>query len=143
VPSGYFYIGEEPPTDTEQALGVAVLAASGELDVGAVPVLKHLLEEHIGSDRAHLVVDMTETTFIDSTAIGALVDTAMRLRAYNRGSLEIVCAQPYSRVQRIFDIAGVADIIPLHSSRASALVAIDAARREAGEDGDEHIDTFA
>jgi anti-anti-sigma factor len=71
-----------------------------------------------------LVVDLSPTTFIDSTAIGALVGAVMRLREHQDGSLAVVCSEKNERVLRTFDIAGVTGLIVLYPSREAALLAL-------------------
>jgi anti-sigma B factor antagonist len=121
---GFFYIGDEA-TDAVATNGddVAVLLAGGELDYAASPQLKERLGESIDAGARHLVLDLSMATFIDSTAIGVLVGTVMRLRE-DGGSLTIVCAGENQRVLRIFEIAGVDSLITLHRSREEALSAL-------------------
>ncbi|HEY4917590.1 MAG TPA: STAS domain-containing protein [Solirubrobacteraceae bacterium] len=121
---GFFYIGDEA-TDAVATNGddVAVLLAGGELDYAASPQLKERLGESIDAGARHLVLDLSMATFIDSTAIGVLVGTVMRLRE-DGGSLTIVCAEENQRVLRIFEIAGVDSLITLHRSREEALSAL-------------------
>jgi anti-sigma B factor antagonist len=121
---GFFYVGDEA-TDAVATNGddVAVLLAGGELDYAASPQLKERLGESIDAGARHLVLDLSMATFIDSTAIGVLVGTVMRLRE-DGGSLTIVCAEENQRVLRIFEIAGVDSLITLHRSREEALSAL-------------------
>jgi anti-sigma B factor antagonist len=101
---------------------VTVVGASGELDLFAAPHLTKSLERHAAGP-ALLVVDLTEVTFIDSSAIGALVGTATRLRERG-GALAVVCAPENGRVRRIFDIVGIAEIVPVYGTREHALTAV-------------------
>jgi anti-sigma B factor antagonist len=119
---GFFYIGDEA-VDGVATHGddVAVLVAGGELDYAASPQLKERLAESIEAGARHLVLDLSMTTFIDSTAIGVLVGAVMRLRELDGGSLTIVCADENQRVLRIFEIAGVDSLITLHRSCEEAL----------------------
>jgi anti-sigma B factor antagonist len=104
-----------------------IVAASGEFDYEASPRLRACVFGHIRAGRRHLVVDLSDVTFIDSTAIGVLMGAAMWLRELGGGSLAVVCADENERVLRIFDIAGVAVLIALHRSRGQALRALAAA----------------
>jgi anti-sigma B factor antagonist len=98
----------------------AVVVVSGELDYGATPQLRACILGHVDAGRRYLLVDLSEVTFIDSTAIGVLVSTAANLCKASRGSLAVVCARENTRVLRIFDIAGVAGAIPLYHWREQA-----------------------
>jgi anti-sigma B factor antagonist len=126
----FFAISEDVPA-TDAPLGardVAVIVVSGELDFGASPRLRARVFTHIDSGRRHLVLDLSDVTFIDSTAIGVLVGALERLRETGGGSLRVVCAEGNARVLRIFDIAGVATLLEVHSSREEALRALERAR---------------
>jgi anti-sigma B factor antagonist len=126
---------------------VAVVVVSGELDYGATPQLRTCILGHVGAGRQYLLVDLSEVTFIDSTAIGVLVTAAANLRQADGGSLAVVCACENARVLRIFAIAGVASAICLYHSSEQAQVALAAtarsrdarvalaARFDAGRDG--------
>jgi len=116
-----FFIGE----DTQQEIpGAALLVASGELDYTSSPLLRRQVLQQLAAARTHLVFDLSEVTFIDSTAIGELVGAFMRSQQAGGGSVRVVCTSHNERVLRIFDIAGVASLIPLHRSREEALLAL-------------------
>jgi len=103
---------------------LALIVVGGELDYGASPRLRARILAHIDGGARHLVLDLSEVTFIDSTAIGVLVSAVARLRETGGGSLRVVCADDNARVLRIFDIVGVADALDLHGSREDALAAL-------------------
>ena len=70
---------------TEPVGGEAyVIALSGEVDLYTAPEFKQQLLEVIGQGAKHVVVDFTETTFIDSTTLGVLVGGVKRLRPERR-----------------------------------------------------------
>jgi len=104
--------------------GVGLLVASGEFDYAAVPHLRHSILAQIEAGRRHLLLDLSEVTFLDSTAIGLLVSGAARLRYAGDGSLSVVCSPENERVLRIFEIAGVASAVALYSSRGEAVAAL-------------------
>ena len=66
---------------TEQSIDAErhVLAVRGEIDLFTAPELKQVLAESIESGRNYIVVDLTETTFLDSTALGVLIEARTRL----------------------------------------------------------------
>jgi anti-sigma B factor antagonist len=67
---------------------VAIVAVHGYLDFDAAPALKQSLVGCIQAGTGHLVVDLAETGFIDSTAIGVLVGATKRLQE-SGGSLVV------------------------------------------------------
>lgn len=124
----HFQIADElEPAGVDGGGDVAVVVASGEIDYGSCPLLRRCILGHIEAGRRRLVVDLTWVSFIDSMAIGVLVGAVTRLQEAGSGSLLVVCAGENTRVLRIFDIAGVADVIGLYRSREDALRALAAA----------------
>ena len=97
--------------------GVEIVAVSGYLDFDAAPQLKRSVVQRIDQGTRNLVVDLSETRFIDSTAIGVLVGAVKRLREAD-GSLVVVCSD--ENVRNIFEIAGLVDVIPVYRSRDDA-----------------------
>jgi anti-sigma B factor antagonist len=84
------------------------LVLSGELDMAGIPELRRNLSEAC-SELECLVIDMSGLTFIDSTGIHFLLD--MRSRAERDGwTLRVVPGPP--QVQRVLEIAGVAELLP-------------------------------
>ena len=95
-----------------------VIAAAREIDLSAVPELRETMARVLVSGRTRVLLDLSEATFIDSTAIGVLVSALKRLRQWG-GSLEAVCTD--GNVLRVFEIVGLDREIPLHPSREAAL----------------------
>jgi anti-sigma B factor antagonist len=80
-----------------------VISVEGELDLSTAPRLKWMLVDSLESGHARLVLDLSLTTFMDSTALGVLVGVKRRLDAGE--PLVIVCARP--DVLKIFEYAGM------------------------------------
>jgi anti-sigma B factor antagonist len=99
---------------------IAVVSVTGYLDFDAAPALKQRLVESIDAGCDRLVVDLAETGFIDSTAIGVLVGALKRIQE-SGGSLVVVCAN--ENVQSIFELVGLDELIGLHPSRDDAISA--------------------
>ncbi len=122
----FFYFTEDA---TDQGVDrdddVVILVAGGELDYAASPQFRERIAEAISAGM-RLVVDLSPVTFIDSTAIGALVGAVMRLREHPGGSLAVVCSEDNQQVLRTFDIAGVTGLIALYPSCEAALLALAA-----------------
>src|SRR3954452_19019181 len=99
-----------------------VVAVRGEIDLFTAPELKSALAEAIEAGRSRIVVDLTETSFLDSTALGVLIGTVKRLRARD-GRLTIVNVDP--NIAKTFEITGLDQIFTIRSSRGEALAALD------------------
>jgi anti-sigma B factor antagonist len=124
---GFFYISDDGTVgDAEHGNAVVVLVAGGEIDYAVSPQLKERIAGRIDEGFTRVVLDLSTATFVDSTAIGALVSAATRLHELGDGTLAIVCPQENTRVLRIFEIAGVDSVIALHSSREEAVAELAA-----------------
>jgi anti-sigma B factor antagonist len=90
------------------------IRVSGELDLQAAPALKQALVTVIGEGHLDVVVDLTEVTFLDSTALGVLAGRYRELRARG-GSIAVICNNP--NVLETLEIAGVGHALRLCHSR--------------------------
>jgi anti-sigma B factor antagonist len=111
--------------ETEQIEpGVCVISPAGELDLYTCPEFKEELLRVISNGARHVIVDLTATSFVDSTALGVLLRGVERLRAQD-GRLSVVC--PDKTILRVFEITGLHRIFEIHGSRAEALGSADTA----------------
>jgi anti-sigma B factor antagonist len=121
----FFYIMDGAPhEDVHCEEDVAVLSAGGDIDYSATPQLRERLADQIEAGKRRLVLDLSKVTFIDSTAIGALVGALVRLQDADGGSLAVVCDEHNRKVIRIFEIAGVESSIALYPTCEEALLAL-------------------
>ncbi len=97
---------------------VAILAASGELDIHTSPEFKERLVSAVEGGAARVVVDLTGVTFIDSSALGALIGGARR-SALKHTELMIVC--PPGSVARVIDLTGLHRAFAIYPTRVEAL----------------------
>jgi anti-sigma B factor antagonist len=104
-----------------------VVAVRGEIDLFTAPELKSALGEAIEGGRTRIVVDLSETSFLDSTALGVLIGTVKRLRSRD-GRLTIVNVD--QNIAKTFEITGLDQIFTIRSTREEALAALD--EEEAG-----------
>ncbi len=104
---------------TEQ-LGDAgyVISLTGEVDLYTAPEFKQQLLEVIGQGAKEVVVDFTNTTFIDSTTLGVLVGGVKRLRT-NGGQLSLVCSD--RNITKIFEITGLDRVFAIYGTRDEAV----------------------
>lgn len=119
---GSYFMREVPDASVDQPADVGVVVVSGAVDYEVSPALKDWLHGMIDDGRRRLIVDLSEVTFIDSTAIGVLVGTSARAE-----SLTIVCAEDSWRVRRILEFARVESVIDIEHSLERALSAMSTA----------------
>jgi anti-sigma B factor antagonist len=99
-----------------------VVQVGGEIDVYTAPKLREQLVDLVNAGQYHLVVDMENVEFLDSTGLGVLVGGLKRVRAHD-GSLRLVCTQ--ERILKIFRITGLTKVFPIHDSVDDAISATD------------------
>ncbi len=100
----------------EHGDGIVAVVGSGELDAFVLPDLTAAFDEARGAGR--LVVDLTRVSFLDSTALGAVVRAARETGSAG-GDLRIVL--PSGPARRIFEITGLDAALPVSDDRAAAL----------------------
>ena len=100
---------EEPDyRESELVDGTKLVTLGGELDVfTAGAEVRELLEECAESAR-HVVLDMSQVTFIDSAGIGLLVKTHRRLADIER---RLVMLRPHPSVRRIIELTGLDQVL--------------------------------
>ena len=116
-----FYISDKT-VDAAAAGGVGVLAAGGEIDYAASPLLHEHIARHIKAGTRHLIIDLSGATFIDSTAIGVLMGAVGSLREARGGTLAVACM--HENVLRIFEISGLQAAIAMYPTREEAMSAL-------------------
>jgi anti-sigma B factor antagonist len=98
----------------------AVLRIAGEIDVYTAPELRQQVIRLVDSGTRHIVADLREVDFLDSTGLGALVGSLKRLRQH-QGSLELVTSG--GRVLQLFQITGLTRAFALHQCVLDAISA--------------------
>lgn len=91
------------------------IVLGGELDMRAAPALRDALRRAIERRVKHLIVDLTDATFVDSTAIGALLVASAHAREAG-GRLDLICTN--RNVLRTVEIAGLdrhIAVVPTHA----------------------------
>lgn len=113
-----FTLRHDPQDD-----GRHVIAVAGEIDLYTAPDLKQLVTQVIEAGARGVVIDLSGTTFLDSTGLGVLIGALKRLRARD-GALAIVNVD--DSIARTFEITGLDQIFTIRDSCDEALAALDA-----------------
>jgi anti-sigma B factor antagonist len=95
-----------------------VISLAGEVDLYTAPEFKQQLLEVIGQGGKQVIVDFSDTTFIDSTTLGVLVGGVKRLRT-NEGQLSLVCSD--RNITKIFEITGLDRVFTIYQTRDEAV----------------------
>jgi anti-anti-sigma factor len=103
-----------------------VVQTPEEVDAANADEIRQLLLHALNaSENGPLIVDLTGTTFCDSSGLRALVRASIRATALRRGMYAV--APPSGLVRRIFEIAALPRLIPTHDDLASAIAMADSA----------------
>ena len=100
---------------------VAIVGLKGEVDLYTCPELKEELLRVIHNGAALVVVDLTETTFIDSTGLGVLIRGVERLNTEG-GRLTVVCVDP--NMVKVFEVTGLNRVFSIYPTRDEALTQV-------------------
>ena len=95
-----------------------VIAVTGEIDLFTAPEFKQRMSALIDAGRSRLVVDLSETTFIDSSSLGVLIGAHRRLKLRG-GALLVVCDS--EAIAKTFKITGLDGVFTLSPSVDAAL----------------------
>ena len=101
-----------------------VISLAGEVDLYTAPEFKQQLLEVIGQGGKQVIVDFSDTTFIDSTTLGVLVGGVKRLRT-NEGQLALVCSD--RNITKIFEITGLDRVFTIYPTRDEAVSKVKSA----------------
>jgi anti-sigma B factor antagonist len=104
--------------------GWPVIAMSGEHDLSTAPELRARL--HDLGDANPLIIDLDQTTFVDSSILGVLVGGLRRARERNAPFGLVLGADAHPAIRRIFELTGLHEVFPIFASRAEAQAALSA-----------------
>jgi anti-sigma B factor antagonist len=90
----------------------AVVEVAGEIDTVAQDRLRHVIDEARSGGR-RLVVDLSETTFMDSTGLRVLLEA---WRDQTEAGSEMVVRAPSVAMRTLFEITRVGDAIPIEAA---------------------------
>ncbi len=95
---------------------IFVVALAGEHDLYTAPQVQQALRSAIAAGARTSVVDLTETTFLDSTMLHVLLSARSELRDGRR--LLLVTDNP--TIKRVFEITGTDRLFDFYPSRRAA-----------------------
>jgi anti-sigma B factor antagonist len=91
-------------TETGGSADEVTIILGGELDLRAAPALRDALARAIEARVKHVIADLTDATFVDSTAVGALLAASAQIRD-SGARLTLICTN--KNVLRTVEIAGL------------------------------------
>jgi anti-sigma B factor antagonist len=119
VSGGTEGIREDPVAGIDRTDGATVVRLAGELDLYNAHAVRDALIAACEESPDRLVVDLSGVNFIDSTALGVLIEARTRL-ANRKGFL---LASPGLETRRALEISGLDKHFNVHDSLDEALQA--------------------
>jgi anti-sigma B factor antagonist len=110
---------ESPVAGVAQHDGGVVVSLTGELDLYNAEAVRAALLDCCSEEPELLVVDLAEVRFIDSTALGVLIEG--RSRMANRSAFRL--AAPGLETRRALEVSGLDRHFSVHDSVDEALAA--------------------
>jgi anti-sigma B factor antagonist len=110
---------EDPVAGVQQEDGRVVVSLAGELDLYNAHVVRDALLRACSEAPERLVVDLTDVRFIDSTALGVLIEARTKLP--NRRAF--LLAAPGLETRRALQISGLDRHFAVHETLEDALAA--------------------
>jgi anti-sigma B factor antagonist len=127
----YTHAPEEPivetgrlETEVRRTGDCPVLAIKGEIDVYSAPDFKQAVVGLIDDGTRHVILDMSDVTYMDSSGFSTLLSATKRLRPEG-GALHLVGTRP--TVQRILHLTRLDTVLELHPDVDDALQATERA----------------
>lgn len=112
-------LGEQPVREVVEQNSAVIVRLGGELDLYNAEVVRAALAEAAGREPERLVVDLAEVSFLDSTALGVLIEA--RGKVANRRAFML--AAPGLEARRALEVSGLDRHFEVHTTVESALAA--------------------
>jgi anti-sigma B factor antagonist len=112
-------LSERPIGGIDRQNGAVVIHLVGELDLYNAPEVREALLELCAEKPERLVVDLGDVDFVDSTALGVLIEARTKLE--NRQSF--LLAAPGLETHRALTISGLDQHLSVHETVDAALAA--------------------
>ena len=103
---------------SEDVEGMRVVRVLGEIDLSNTDEVREAISAAAANDVSSVVVDLSGTTYLDSSGIAMLFRLAEGLR-YRRQTLRLV-VPPDAPIRRVLEITRVPQVIPVQDAVTEA-----------------------
>jgi len=97
---------------------IPIVALKGEIDLHTCAEMRDTLRDLIEKGHHQIVINLAEVPYLDSAALGVMVDAVRRVREHE-GGISLVSTTPF--VRRAFEITRLVKIFQLYESNNAAL----------------------
>ena len=105
--------------DIERIDGVPIARVHEDIDAANAAITQQQLADALGPDASSLVIDLSETRYVDSAGIDMLLRLSDRLD-HRRSKLILVIPET-SQLKRLATIVGLPDAIAIHPTLPAAI----------------------
>jgi anti-anti-sigma factor len=105
--------------EVERHDGIPVAHVREDIDAANAPALREQLADQVDPGTDRLIVDLSETRYIDSAGIDMLFRLAELLR--QRRATMLLVIPPESNLVRLAEIVGISQAMPVHATVGEAL----------------------
>lgn len=113
-------MAEKLQINTIDRNGSKVLQVAGEIDLYTVESLQVAVNEQLEAGVRNLIVDLTDTHYLDSSGLSALLAAHRKLMS-RQSALSVVVAPSKQSIARIFQITRLDTVFHIFDSLESAL----------------------
>ena len=103
---------------TELQDGIRLIKLEGRLDLNGTYSIEVQFVNHCAGDKARVLVDLSDVSYVSSVGIPMLVNTAKAV--VSRGG-KMVFINPQENVAKVLELVGVAQVIPTYPNQKTAL----------------------
>jgi anti-anti-sigma factor len=97
--------------------GIVLLALEGEFDLAAAPATRERFERAVAERPRAVVADLSEVTFMDSSALRELLRADRDLEA---AGIEFLLAGPPPQVERVLDLTRARELLSIAATVSEA-----------------------
>ena len=108
--------------DIRREDGVVIARPSGEIDLANARAIGSLVTGAVPNDAAGVVLDLSDTTYLDSSGVHLVFDLAERLSSRQQ-RLALVVPEG-ARIRRVLDLVNVRATVPVELDVAAAAAAV-------------------
>ncbi|MFE9470475.1 STAS domain-containing protein [Streptomyces griseofuscus] len=97
---------------------VSVVSVTGDVDLHTASTLRAHALLVLKQDRPHLILDLAQVDFFDSTGLSTLIGL-LHAAQQAGGSLSLACVP--DRLMRMITMTGISQLLPIHATVADSL----------------------
>ena len=105
--------------NTKEYKRADLVTVAGRVDSSTAPQLEQALKKIIKDGRFHIVVDLSDTDFMSSAGLRALLSALKEVRRFNRGDVRL--AGMPDKIKKAFELAGFLELFKVYDNDTDAI----------------------